>query len=192
MESSDQEELALALAAASDQDAFDALYRRYVARVYRFMVTRVGNAADADDLTSQTFLAAFIDIGCYRGCAPFAAWLFGIACHRLASYFRSQRESVPLDEADALPCPMPPIDAQVHMRLEVNRVLQAMDRLTPERGEALRLRIFGELSCAEVAQVMDRSNAAVKMLIHRAIKDLRHALEADSADGDNLAKGPEV
>ena len=118
----DQEDRVLALAAASDHGAFDALYQRYVLRVYRYMVARVHNRADADDLTSQTFLAAFIDIGCYRGSAPFAAWLFGIACHRVASHYRSDRERASLDEAEALPCPTPPLDAQVHEHLQLKRV----------------------------------------------------------------------
>jgi len=142
------------------------------------MVARVRNTADADDLTSQTFLAALIGINSYRGTAPFAAWLFSIAFHRLATHFRNDKECVPLDEADTLPCPNPALDAQVHMHLQLQRALEAMNRLTPERGEALRLRIFAELSCAEVAELMGRSTAAVKMLIHRAVGDLRHELAA--------------
>ncbi len=175
----EQEDQMIALAAAGDPNAFDALYRHYVTRVYRYMVTRVRNAADADDLTSQTFLAMLIDIGDYRGNAPFAAWMFGIARHTAGNYYRSYKQSVPLDEAEDMPHPTPPLDLQAHRHLQLQRIICAMNNLAPERAEALRLRIFGELSSAEVAHLMGRSIPAVKMLIHRAIHDLRCQLNAD-------------
>jgi len=60
----------------------------------------------------------------------------------------------------------------------------AMRRLTPERAEAIRLRIFGELSAVEVAQVMGRSTPAVKMLIHRGLNDLRNAVGQNDEEMD--------
>ncbi len=178
----DQETHTISLAAAGDSNAFDTLYRNYVTRVYRYVFTRSRNAADADDLTSQTFLAALVDIGTYRGHAPFAAWLFGIAHHTAGTYYRRIKPSIPLNEAEHLPHPTPPLDAQAHERLQLRRIIVAMNHLTPERAEALRLRIFGELSAAEVAHLMGRSVPAVKMLIHRAIHDLRRELNADGAE----------
>ncbi len=184
MENMDQEDRALALAAMGDPDTFDILYRRYVTRVYRYAYARVRNASDADDLTSQTFLAAFIGIDRYRGTGTFAAWLFGITCHLLATHFRSMKEQTPLDEAEDLPCSSPGPDVEVHAQLQLQRVLAAICRLTPERAEALRLRIFGELSCAEVAGLMGRSTAATKMLIHRGMSDLRREFGVTDSAND--------
>lgn len=175
----EQEDQTIAMAAGGDQTAFDTLYRRYITRVYRYAVTRARDAADADDLTSQTFLAALIDIGDYRGTAPFAAWLFGIAHHTAGTYYRRAKSSMPLDEVENMPHPTPPLDTLAHQHLQLRRIITAMNDLTPERAEALRLRIFGELSSAEVAHLMRRSVPAVKMLIHRAIADLRRQLNAD-------------
>ena len=179
MGNTEDETRIIAQAAAGDPEAFDILYRQYVTRIYRYMVTRVHRLADADDLTSQTFIAALIDISRYRGQAPFAAWLFGIASHIAANYHRANKPRVSLDDVEHLPHPTPPLDAQVHQRLQLQRVLTALCQLTPERAEAIRLRIFGELSAAEVAQVMGRSTPAAKMLIHRGIQDLRHAIGRD-------------
>lgn len=172
---------ALAKAAVDDPCAFEALYQRYVARVYRYAFARVRNAADADDLTSQTFLAALIGIDRYRGTGSFAAWLFGIASHLSVNHFRKAKEQVPLDESLALPGSAEALDDLVHERLQLARSLEAMSRLPADRAEALRLRIFGELSCAEVALLMGRSTAAAKMLIHRAVGDLRDALNAGAS-----------
>lgn len=175
----DKEDQTIAMAIAGDQSAFDTLYRHYVTRVYRYIVTRVRDVADADDLTSQTFLAALIDIGDYRGDAPFVGWLFGIAYHAVGTYYRRAKPAVPLDEAEHLPNFTPPLDAQAHQHLQLHRIIVAMNRLTSERAEALRLRIFGELSAVEVAEVMGRTVPAVKMLLHRAIHDLRCQLNPD-------------
>jgi RNA polymerase sigma-70 factor (ECF subfamily) len=56
---------------------------------------------------------------------------------------------------------------------------QALHTLTPERAEAIALRFFGELSNAEVATVMEKQEAAVKMLIHRGLQELRGRLGAN-------------
>ena len=63
-------------------------------------------------------------------------------------------------------------------RVELARVLAMTDRLAPDRAEALRLRFFAGLDSAEIAPIMGRSEAAVKMLVHRALTDLREQLEA--------------
>lgn len=73
------DEVALVRAAQSDLSLFTELYQRYARQVYRYLLVRIGNEADAQDATSQTFLAAMQGLGSYRGQQPFAAWLFGIA-----------------------------------------------------------------------------------------------------------------
>jgi len=99
----EDETLLIARAAAGDPDAFDILYRQYVTRIYRYMITRVFQLADADDLTSQTFVAVLIDISQYRGHAPFGAWLFGIASHIAANYHRASKACVPLTKLNTCP-----------------------------------------------------------------------------------------
>ena len=61
------DDLALARNALADEDAFAELYRQYVTRVYRYHMARTGNEQDAEDLTSQTFLAALEGIRSFRG-----------------------------------------------------------------------------------------------------------------------------
>ncbi len=86
-----QSDAALAAAAREDAAAFDALYRRYVTRVYRYCYSRTNNAQVAEDLTAQTFLAALEGIGRFRGDGSVAAWLFGIAANVCKGYYRYQK-----------------------------------------------------------------------------------------------------
>ncbi|HOT90877.1 MAG TPA: RNA polymerase sigma factor [Anaerolineae bacterium] len=161
--------------ARENPDAFEALYRRYVTPVYRYCYARTDNVADAEDLTAQTFLALLESIQRYRSTSNFSAWLFGIARHKCADHYRKayatrQEPVVNIEITD--PEPDEPED-----RLFLNEVLECVERLlkqlSPDRLEALHLRYWGGLSVQEAAKVMRRSEAALKMLVSRAIADLR-------------------
>src|SRR5262245_61450961 len=92
----------LARRAIKDAEAFSILYRRYLDRVYRYQLSRVGLVQEAQDLTSQTFMAAWEGIGRYQGQGVFAAWLFGIARRKANDYFRANRVEAALEEIEDL------------------------------------------------------------------------------------------
>jgi RNA polymerase sigma-70 factor (ECF subfamily) len=162
--------------------AFAELYRRYANRVYRYLLAQSGDVHQAQDLTAQTFLAALEDIGGYRGQGRFAAWLLTIARHTAIDYFRRRRRRVtlPLEAAAQIVDPGPSLEQVIAARLRLEQVLALLPLLTPERAEALTLRIFSGLSIAEVAQVMGKSEAAVRMLLSRAVHDLQKRLAFSS------------
>ena len=166
----------LARRAASDPEAFSELYQRYLPGVYRYHLARTGQVQVAEDLTSQTFLTALEAIHGFRGQGSFASWLFGIASHKLADHYRRRRPELPLELAEAQHSPEALPEAAVLQRLEMRRVAQILRLLTPERAEALVLVLFGGLSLAEAAQSMGKSEAAVKMLLHRALSELQERL----------------
>ncbi len=167
--------------------AFAELYRRHVDRVYRYLMARTGNVQDAQDLTSQTFVAALEGISNYRGDASFAAWVLGIAQRKTADHYRrhyAQGFPIALEEVEQLAQASPTPDDVVSHHLQTERMLLAVRALAPDRAEAITLHTFGELSMAEVAEVMQKSEAAVRMLIHRALSDLRTRLvEKEAVDG---------
>ncbi len=166
----------LARRAASDPDAFSELYQRFLPGVYRYHLARTGQVQEAEDLTAQTFLTALEAIHGFRGQGSFAAWLFGIASHKLADHYRRQRPDLPLELAETVHSPNPlPEDAAVQ-RLEMRRVTRVLRLLTPERAEAVVLVLFGGLSMTEAAQTLGKSEAAVKMLVHRGLSELKERL----------------
>lgn len=157
-------------------EAFAELYRRHLDRIYRYVLIRVGEVQDAQDITAQTFLSALTGFKTYRG-DGFTAWLFGIARKKIADHYRRSRPQVALDDISetwiesALS-----LEEIVSGRLTVQRVHAALRALPPDRAEALTLHIFGGLSYTQVGEVMGRSEAAAKMLAHRALTDLRQQL----------------
>ncbi|MBC7870439.1 MAG: sigma-70 family RNA polymerase sigma factor [Chitinophagaceae bacterium] len=166
----------LACAARDDPTArptaFGELYARYVSHIYRYLLSRVSNQHDAEDLTTQTFEAALQGIAAYRGQGAFAAWLTIIARNKAINYYRTHRNR-PLDTEIDFVFYSPPLDDIIGQRLQISQILAALDDLNPERAEVIRLRIFGELSTAQTAQAMGKTEAAVKMLLYRALGDLR-------------------
>ena len=163
----------LAQLARADADAFAELYRRHVTSVYRYHMAHTGSIKDAEDLTSQTFMAALEGIRSYRGTGSFAAWIMGIASRKRALFFRGIKPEAPLEMALHIPTPGLPTDKAAARRLQMDRVHQALRQISTERAEALILYFFGGLNAAEAGRVLGKSEGAVKMLISRGLHDLR-------------------
>ncbi len=183
LDASTADDAVLARQARGDPQAFTELYNRYLDRVYRFVLIRTGNTDDAQDLTSQTFLAALENIAGYDGRGSFSGWLFGIARHKIADHYRRRRPDISLDQAESLHHPGPAPEEIAHTHLQLARVARALRGLDAQQAEAVALRLFGELDAAQVAQVMGKSQAAAKMLVHRGLRQLQERLTPISSTG---------
>jgi RNA polymerase sigma-70 factor, ECF subfamily len=162
--------------ARTDRDAFAQLYRRHADRIYRYPLVRLADQHLAQDITAQTFLAALERLATYRGEGEFVSWLLAIARHKAADALRVRQTSLSLEAADTLASSQPTPDQVVEARLRLDEVARALRSIAPERAEALALRVVGGLSAAEAGAVMGKSEAAVKMLVSRAMHDLRERL----------------
>lgn len=170
----------LAIAARASPVAFAQVYRRYAEPIFRYLLTKVSNRQDAQDLTAQTFAAALQKFDGYRAEGSLAAWLTVIARNHAVNHYRRKRRDLPLD--DEMPLFAPATEEIVGRRLRMATVLAALERLPEDRAEVIRLRIFGELSTAETARVMGKSEAAVKMLLLRGLRDLRQSLVLEESE----------
>ncbi len=173
----------LALKAKKDPCLFVTLYQRHLKRVYVYHLARTGNDQDAQDLTSETFLAALDGLAAYHPEQSFAAWLFGIAHHKLADFFHKKGRESSLEEVDDPPSPGPPLEQLAVHHGDLRRLRQALELLSEDRVDALSLRFFSDLNLAEIALVMGKSEAAVKMLIYRGLQELRDRLGALDLEG---------
>jgi RNA polymerase sigma-70 factor (ECF subfamily) len=171
----EQDETDLAQQALHDVEAFAELYRRNLTRVYRYHVAHIGNTKDAEDLTSQTFIAALEGIRSFRGSGSFAAWILGIASKKRLMFFRSRgnKPEIPLDAALHYPSPGLPTDKAAAHQLQLESISRALRQISSDRAEALILTYFSGLSHIETGCVLNKSEAAVKMLISRGLQDLR-------------------
>lgn len=161
-------------AAQADRGAFAALYRRYVERVYGYGFYLLGDHHDAEDATERTFLAALGAIDRFRDDgATFRAWLFRIAHNELANSLRQRqrRRTTPLEDV-----PEPMDDAEPARLAGVadgaRRLRAAVSQLSDDRRQVIVLRFVDGLSAREIGVVLGRSEGAVRVLQHRALRDL--------------------
>lgn len=162
---------------AGDAEAFAELYRRYLPPVYRFIFRRVcGDVAVAEDLTSQVFLEALKNLSGYRERGQFVAWLFTITRRRLADrYRRSEMESLEDVHESLLG-----ISDGLEQHENMLRLKQLLATLDEDQRELLQLRFSAELSFADMAAVLGRKEAAVKMSLYRLLDELRARWEVGS------------
>jgi RNA polymerase sigma-70 factor (ECF subfamily) len=181
----EESDSALIARAKKDPDAFGILYERYVGRIYNYIYYRTGDHQDAEDLTARTFHRALRHISRYvdRG-APFSAYLYRIAHNIVANWHRdnSRRQIISLDELVVGTLRREGPASLTEKLEEQNLLLQAVRRLPPERQQLLILKFVEQMRNAEIAEVMGRTEGAIKSLYHRTLVALREEFST-SQDG---------
>jgi len=156
------------------------LFETHYERVVRYIAVRVGHREQAEEMASEVFLKALekVDSFQWRG-IPMQAWLFRIAHNLAVDHLRamSLRKSAPIEEA-AFVAARDNTESEVLQTLQREELLRAMDSLTPAQREVVSLRFFGGLTSAETAEVVHRSNGAVRELQSSALKTLRSIMSA--------------
>jgi RNA polymerase sigma-70 factor (ECF subfamily) len=170
------EESLVRRAQQNDQEAFAQLYEEYFDKIYRYITLKIGDAVEAEDLTQQVFLNSLRSISSFRWKGrPFSAWLYRIAHNQVVDHLRRKKRSdVPLEETLTGGSEDPQLDAE--RRLDIEQVMAAAQKLTEAQREVISLRFTSELSIAQVAEIMGKSQGAVKALQHSGIVALRRAL----------------
>jgi len=175
------EERDLVERAKREPAAFGELYRRHQLDVYRLAYSRLGNQADAEDVTSEVFMRALVAIGRYQDRGyTFTSWLFRIAANLVVDRHRQSRPIEDIDEHQELAAEGS-LEDLVAAGDRVRRIVQAAQQLPARQREALSLRFGGDLKVDDVALRMGTSPGAVKLLVHRAVRGVRAAMPAEAA-----------
>jgi len=165
-------------ARSGDQQALGELYDLYFPRIYRYMLARTGNPAEAEDVTEEVFVKVLGGISGFQWRqAPFAAWLFRIAHNQVVSYARkngARRHDAPLPAniADRVPDPL----VRVEDRLFFEQILDVARALPQAQREVLWLRFAVGLSVSDTARSLGKQEGNVKVLQHKAIARLQKLL----------------
>lgn len=165
----------------NDPDAFAELYEEYFDKIYRYIVIKTSDREEAEDMTQQVFLKAHKSISSYKLTGvPFSSWLYRIAHNQIVDYYRKiqKRPDTLSDEIQISDKKENTPEQMIERRMEIARVLEAARNLTEAQREVISLRFAGEMPTARVADIMGKSQGAVKALQHSAIIALRKALLA--------------
>jgi len=182
----DDVDAAVVAAAKRNPRRFAVLYRKYLAQVYSFAFYELGNHHDAEDVTERVFLSALSALPRFEergaGASTFRVWLFRIARNAISNQRRTlaRRREAPAALAEHVPGEVDP--ARLALRNEEHGAAwQAVARLPADRRRAIVLRFVEEMSTAEIAAVMGRSEGAVRVLLHRALRSVARDLGRGSA-----------
>jgi RNA polymerase sigma-70 factor (ECF subfamily) len=181
----------VAEAKRGDPDAFGRIFDAYVGPLYRFIVSRVNNPSDAEDLTQLVFVKALEALPRYeaRG-IPFGGWLFRLARNAIIDQIRTRRDHLSLVTATTRETEEAGPEAMATLRDDLDRVARALTALTDDQREVIELRFFAGLSVLETAVAMGRQEGTVRGLQFRAIASLRRTLGIDLETIETMSRGP--
>lgn len=166
----------IAQAKAGEKQAVSTLYEAYVQAIFRYVSYRVESDAIAEDITAEVFLRMVQGLPNYQDSgAPFGAWLYRIAANQIADHYRHNRRTVgpisdehPIDDTDPL--------GKAAKNEERAVLRKAMAALSPDFQTLLVLRFMQGLQHSEVAAILNKSEAAIRVMQHRALQALAQAL----------------
>ena len=174
----DGEDKIVQSAVRGEASAFGLLYDYYQPRIYRFVFIRVGQREEAEDLTHQVFLKAWQNISSYKSLGfPFSSWLYQIARNQVIDFYRTNKNEARLEDMDQELFVKPAtVELVADQRFEIERVGNAIRALKPEYQDVIIMRFVEELTPREVAKAIGKSEGAIKLIQHRALKELRSFL----------------
>jgi RNA polymerase sigma-70 factor (ECF subfamily) len=172
-----QDEQLLVERAKRDPEAFGRLYDTYFGKIYAYVYRKTGDRQAAEDLTADTFMKALANIKGYRYTGqPFAAWLYRIAANVVTDHYRSRRVAAPLDDSlQVAGTEGNPEAVALHLD-DQQAVARAIQTLSPDQQDVILLRFSGGLKLKEIAEVVGKTEGAVKALMFRALGGLKGKL----------------
>ena len=153
---------------------WDQVYAEQLPRVLNFFRYRLGDPADAEDLTARTFEKAWRARHSYRrDVAGFATWLLTIARNIAIDHLRARQHYQPLEVADAVPSPGDTPEQQAVRRSDAQRLVVLLATLPPRQRELIAMKYGAEMTNRAIARATGLSESNVGTILHRAVEELR-------------------
>jgi RNA polymerase sigma-70 factor, ECF subfamily len=167
--------------AESNYETFAELYRKNVTRVYRYHMVHVGNANVAEDLTTQTFMAAIKELPSFRQRGSFAIRVLEIAVQKCLKDRRWSRRELPNDAVLYYQVSSLPGDKTAMRRMEIESVSRALKQISPDRAEAIILHFFGDLTKSEISVMLKKRTDTIEALISGGLEEICACTSLSSA-----------
>ena len=157
---------------AGDQSAFSEIYDDYAPRVYGYILKRVGDSPEAEDLTQETFVQLYRSLGSFEGRSSLLTWTFGIAHNVCSRHYRNCSRWM-IGSRNARTLEDQSVEAAIEQRLDAARVLERCDEKLekarrPAHREIFQLRYGKSQSIRSIAENVGKSKDAVKVSLRRS------------------------
>ena len=182
-----EQEKELVERAKSDTEAFGELYDRYYSQIFGFVLRRTASIEAAQDVTSEVFFKALKNLRRFRWRdVPFSSWLYRIASHEIANYFRKNKHgqfrleevSDSINFSNASPeTELVEAEAELKRHEEFLALHENISKLPVKYQEVITLRFFENKQLREIGEILGKREGTVKSLLHRGLEKLRELME---------------
>ena len=158
---------------------FSQIYDEHVDKIYRFVFFKVSDESLAQDITSETFTRLWKEISEDKEVKNPHGFLFKVAGNLIFDYYRTKdRNPINLDNVDTILDKNQDIEKKVVQNDDMRIILAAMDKLNDDYRVALSMYYIEQEPVSEVAKALGKSNGATRVIIHRAMRELKKFMEA--------------
>jgi len=169
----------LALAASGDRHAFGEFYELHLNEIYRYVLFRVNDQNEAEDLTAKVFLEAWESLTGARRRQQIdnvRAWIYRIAHNKVIDYRRTKKHQETIDDDSIRKLQSEFLEDELDDLLTSQGLAEGVRRLTANYQEVIILRFINQMSHAEVAEIMNITESHVRVLQYRALRQMRAIL----------------
>jgi RNA polymerase sigma-70 factor (ECF subfamily) len=174
-----QDEWLMAQVAAGQREPLETLVRRHATPLLTFIQRMLGDRHRSEELFQEVFLAIWLKRKQYKFPRLFRPWLYAIAINKCRASFRRKSHPTLSLHAESTPAPVATADtpSKTAMAIETASIVAtAITHLPPQQRAVVVLRIWDELSYAQIAEIVGRTEATVRSHMHHGLATLRETL----------------
>ncbi len=163
-------------------EAFGLLYDYYLPKIYRFVLVKVGQREEAEDLTHQAFLKAWQNITKYEHKGySFGSWLYKIARNTVYDHYRQTKAEFGIEDADNLGLLImeEDVESEAEKKIALSKILEHLKILKEVEEDVLIMRFVNDMPIKEVAATLGKTEGAVKLIQNRALKNLKESISKE-------------
>ncbi len=169
----------LALTAEGDRNSFGEFYEFYLNEIYRYILFRVSDHNEAEDLTAKVFLEAWESLNSARRkqrIENIRAWVYRIARNKVTDYHRTRKPQEPIDNNPDKKLQGAWLESELDDLFISRKLAEGVRQLQANFQEIIILRFINQMSHAEVAEIMNITESHVRVLQYRALQQMREIM----------------
>lgn len=167
----------VAKAKNGESDAFSQLYDLFFQKIYKFIYYRVSHKEVAEDLTEDVFIRAYQKILGLDNNTSFEGWLYQIARNRVIDYYRDKKQLVRIEDLENVLSYEETVIDVLSLESDQKTLLDLIKELRADQQLVLKMKFFENLENSEIAELLDKSEGAIRVIQHRAIQKLKELLK---------------
>lgn len=166
-------------ALGGDELAFGKIYDLFFDKVYRFIFYRVNHREEAEDLTAETFIRVWNKISEINEVRSFNGWVYQIARNLVVDHYRSRKFTLDISDLENVIEYDDNLLDKANLHFQQKSFLAALEKLSADQQIVIKLKFIDDLDNQEIAQILQKTEGAIRVIQHRAILELKNLIDSD-------------